>query len=104
MIIKMAVKDTPALIGNKLKNHYFKVLRSCSDLLFLICCDIQGDNYFELDVDVTSSSVARNLTGLAMGYSKTIVVDLGFCLQVRFYLFLFDFLIFDSYFPPFFTG
>lgn len=25
MIIKMAVKDTPALIGNKLNNHYFKV-------------------------------------------------------------------------------
>eukprot|EP00981_Chlorochromonas_danica_P000979 scaffold233_cov174-Ochromonas_danica.AAC.19 len=64
LMIKMAVKDTPTLIGNKIKNHYFK-----------------GENYFELDIDVSSSSVARNITGLAMGYSKNIVVDLGFCLQ-----------------------
>lgn len=64
LIIKMAVKDTPTLLGNKLKQYYFK-----------------GDNYFELDVDVGSSSVARNIVGLAMGYSKAIVVDMGFCLQ-----------------------
>ncbi len=42
----------------------------------------QGDNYFELCVDVGSSSVARNVVGLAIGYSKTIVVDMGLCLQV----------------------
>ena len=32
MIIKMAVKDTPTLLGNKLTQYYYK-----------------GDNYFELD-------------------------------------------------------
>ena len=64
MMVKMAVKDTPTLLGNKLKQYYYK-----------------GDNYFELDVDVGSSSVARNVVGLAMGYSKAIVVDMGFCLQ-----------------------
>jgi len=64
LMIKMAVKDTPTLLGNKLKQYYYK-----------------GDNYFELDVDVGSSSVARNVVGLAIGYSKAIVVDLGFCLQ-----------------------
>ena len=64
MVVKMAVKDTPTLLGNKLKQYYYK-----------------GDNYFELDVDVGSSSVARNIVGLAMGYSKAIVVDMGFCLQ-----------------------
>eukprot|EP00596_Hydrurales_sp_CCMP1899_P010073 CAMPEP_0119044170 /NCGR_PEP_ID=MMETSP1177-20130426/29212_1 /TAXON_ID=2985 /ORGANISM="Ochromonas sp, Strain CCMP1899" /LENGTH=580 /DNA_ID=CAMNT_0007013793 /DNA_START=607 /DNA_END=2349 /DNA_ORIENTATION=+ len=64
MIIKMAVKDTPTLLGNKLKQSYYK-----------------GENYFELDVDVGSSSVARNVVGLAIGYSKAIVVDMGFCLQ-----------------------
>lgn len=42
MVIKMAVKDTPTLLGNKLKQYYYR-----------------GDNYFELDVDVGSSSVAR---------------------------------------------
>ena len=62
----MAVKDTPTLLGNKLKQYYHK-----------------GDNYFELDVDVGSSSVARNVVGLALGYAKNIVVDMGFVLQVR---------------------
>lgn len=64
MIVKMAVKDTPTLLGNKLKQSYFK-----------------GENYFELDVDVGSSSVAKNVVGIALGYSKSIVVSMGFCLQ-----------------------
>lgn len=64
MIVKMAVKDTPALLGNKLKQYYHK-----------------GDNYFEVDIDVGSSSIARNVVGLAIGYSKAIVVDMGICLQ-----------------------
>jgi hypothetical protein len=42
MVVKMAVKDTPTLIGNKLKQYYFK-----------------GDNYFELDIDVGSSNIAK---------------------------------------------
>lgn len=62
----MAVKDTPALLGNKLKTYYHK-----------------GDNYFEVDVDVGSSSIARNVVGLAIGYSKVIVIDMAMCLQVR---------------------
>ena len=60
----MAVKDTPTLLGNKLKQYYYK-----------------DDHYFEVDVDVGSSSVARNVVGLAIGYSKAIVVDMGICLQ-----------------------
>ena len=34
-----------------------------------------------MDVDVGSSSVARNVVGIALGYSKSIVVSMGFCLQ-----------------------
>jgi len=64
MIIKMAVKNTPTLLGNKLKQTYHK-----------------GSNYFEMDVDVSSSSIARHVVGLLMGYSKAIVVDVGMCLQ-----------------------
>eukprot|EP00602_Paraphysomonas_sp_CaronLab_P009173 CAMPEP_0185031902 /NCGR_PEP_ID=MMETSP1103-20130426/19612_1 /TAXON_ID=36769 /ORGANISM="Paraphysomonas bandaiensis, Strain Caron Lab Isolate" /LENGTH=598 /DNA_ID=CAMNT_0027567581 /DNA_START=465 /DNA_END=2261 /DNA_ORIENTATION=- len=64
MVVKMAVKDTPTLLGNKLKQYYYR-----------------GDNYFELDVDVGSSSVAKHTVGIAIGYSKAIVVDMGFCLQ-----------------------
>ena len=64
MVVKMAVKDTPTLLGNKLHQYYYR-----------------GDNYFELDIDVGSSSVAKNLTALAIGYSKALIVDMGFCLQ-----------------------
>jgi len=63
-IVKQAVKDTPTLLGNKLDQYYFK-----------------GDNYFELDVDVGSSSIAKYVTGIAMNYSKTLVCDMGLCLQ-----------------------
>jgi len=63
-VVKMAVKDTPTLLGTKLKQHYFR-----------------GSNYFECAVDVGSSSVARNIVGMTMGYAKSVVVDLGFCLQ-----------------------
>jgi hypothetical protein len=63
-IVKQAVKDTPTLLGNKLDQSYFK-----------------GDNYFELCVDVGSSSIAKYVTGIAMNYSKTLVCDMGLCLQ-----------------------
>lgn len=35
MFIKMAVKDTPTLLGNKLKQYYHKV-RKCSEMMFLV--------------------------------------------------------------------
>ena len=64
MVVKMVVKDTPTLLGNKVKVHYNK-----------------GDNYFELDIDVGSSNVARNAVKISSGYSKILVIDMGFCLQ-----------------------
>lgn len=71
MIVKMVVKDTPALLGNKLKITYNKVGDSRSHCQYhyhhyhhdhhhaiaLHCA--QGDNYFEMDIDIGSSSVAR---------------------------------------------
>eukprot|EP01034_Spumella_vulgaris_P035207 gene35207-43404_t len=43
-VVRMAVKDTPTLLGNKLKQYYHK-----------------GENYFELDVDVGSSAIAKQV-------------------------------------------
>jgi len=63
-VVKKATGNTPAIIGTKLKQHYFK-----------------GPNYFELDLDVASSSIAARITRLAVGYSKTVIVDIGFVLQ-----------------------
>ncbi len=62
--IRMAVKDTPTLLGNKLKQYYYR-----------------GDNYFEVDVDVGSSAIANQTVGLCIGVSTAIVVDMGICFQ-----------------------
>jgi len=64
--IRMAVKDTPTLMGQKLKQYYFK-----------------GENYFEIDCDISSSSVARSITGLVIGYAKTLVIDMALCIESK---------------------
>lgn len=36
-----------------------------------------------MDIDIGSSVVAYNTVSLAIGYAKGLVVDMGFCVQVR---------------------
>jgi hypothetical protein len=62
--IKMAVKDTPTLMGHKLKQYYHRT-----------------PHYLEIDVDIGSSSVARNVTGLVLGYAKTLEIHMAIVLQ-----------------------
>lgn len=62
--IKLAVKDTPAILGKKLKQYYH-----------------QADHYFEIDCDISSSAIAKNITGLVLGYAKTLVIDMAICLE-----------------------
>lgn len=50
-IVRRAVGSTPAIMGTKLKQHY-----------------IRDKRFFELILDVGSSSVAAGVTGLAAGY------------------------------------
>lgn len=38
--------------------------------------------YFEVDIDVGSSTLASNATHIAGGYAKNLVLDLAFALQV----------------------
>ncbi len=64
VFIKMAVQDTPTLLGNKLRQTYYR-----------------NDHYFEIDVDVASSTIARNIVGMMRETSKSLVIDLGFVLQ-----------------------
>ena len=40
-----------------------------------------GDNYFEIDIDVSSSVIANNTVGIALNSSKSIRVDMGITLQ-----------------------
>ena len=63
-VVSSAVGNTPALLGNKLTQSYFK-----------------GDGYFELDCDVGSSSVASWLVHLIQSYSTQLKIDLAFTIQ-----------------------
>ena len=64
MFIQMAVQDTPTLLGNKLTQTYHR-----------------AEEYFEIDVDVSTSTIARNIVGMMKDASKNLVIDLGFVLQ-----------------------
>lgn len=63
-IVRQAVGSTPALIGKKLRQPYFR-----------------GEQYFEVDIDICSSMVANRVTGLVLGYTKKLVIDLGFVIE-----------------------
>lgn len=65
-IVRQAVGSTPALIGKKLRQPYHR-----------------GKQYFELDVDICSSMVANRVTGLVLGYTKKLVIDMGFLIQAQ---------------------
>ncbi|KAI3426288.1 hypothetical protein D9Q98_008661 [Chlorella vulgaris] len=59
-IVKQSVGTTPVLLGQKLATRYFR-----------------GPNYFEVDVDITSNTVANSVTSLVVGAITSLVVDLA---------------------------
>jgi len=65
-VVQKAVGTTPAILGSKMTQtyHYDKAL-----------------NYFEVDVDVGSSSVAKSILNLVRGYAKSITIDLLFLIE-----------------------
>lgn len=63
-IVRQAVGSTPAIIGKKLRQPYYR-----------------GKQYFELDVDIGSSAVANRVVGLVSGYTKKLVIDMGFLIE-----------------------
>ncbi|CAN0148017.1 unnamed protein product, partial [Ectocarpus sp. 12 AP-2014] len=65
-IVRKAVGSKPTLIAQKLTCRYFRTR-----------------SYFEVDIDIGSSVVAYNTVSLAIGYAKSLCVDIGFCIQVR---------------------
>jgi len=38
-------------------------------------------NYFEVDVDVGSSSVARSILNLVRGYARSVIIDFHFLIE-----------------------
>ena len=65
-IVKQAVGNTPAVMGRKLRQPYYR-----------------GENHFELCLDVTSTSVGSAIVKLVSGYTKVLVVDLAFLLEAK---------------------
>jgi len=63
-IVRKAVGSTPAIMGTKLKQIYSRT-----------------DRYFEIILDIGSSSVAAGVIRLASGYAKTLIVDMAFVLE-----------------------
>uniref|UniRef100_A0A7R9U5S4 PH domain-containing protein n=1 Tax=Pinguiococcus pyrenoidosus TaxID=172671 RepID=A0A7R9U5S4_9STRA len=63
-VVRRVVGSTPAVLGTKLKQYYHR-----------------APHYFELDVDIGSSSVAAGVVRLSLGYATTITVDMGLVLE-----------------------
>ncbi|KAJ8437131.1 hypothetical protein Cgig2_016874 [Carnegiea gigantea] len=47
------------------------------------CRYLRQDNFLEIDVDIGSSSVARNVIGLVLGYVTSLVVDLAVLIEAQ---------------------
>lgn len=63
-LVRKAVGNKPAIVGRKLTQRYFV-----------------GENYLEVDLDVGSSAIARRVTGMAMGASKSLTVDMAWVIE-----------------------
>ena len=65
-LVKSMVGSTPAILGNKLTQTYHK-----------------GDGYFEVCVDVGSSTIGGGLLKLVKGYLTTLTFDMCFLLEAQ---------------------
>ncbi|XP_020229731.1 protein ENHANCED DISEASE RESISTANCE 2-like isoform X1 [Cajanus cajan] len=65
-IVKQSVGKKACLIGQALDTRY-----------------IRGKNFLELDIDVGSSTVARGVVSLVLGYLNNLVVEMAFLIQAN---------------------
>ncbi|XP_073012007.1 protein ENHANCED DISEASE RESISTANCE 2-like isoform X1 [Typha latifolia] len=63
-LVKQSVGKKACLVGQALEIHYF-----------------QGRNYLELGIDIGSSTVARGVVGLVLGYLNSLVIEMAFLIQ-----------------------
>ncbi|KAG8644597.1 protein ENHANCED DISEASE RESISTANCE 2 isoform X2 [Manihot esculenta] len=65
-IVKQSVGKKACLIGQALEINYFR-----------------GKNYLELGVDIGSSTVARGVVSLVLGYLSNLVIEMAFLIQAN---------------------
>ncbi|XWS66169.1 hypothetical protein CRYUN_Cryun05aG0176800 [Craigia yunnanensis] len=63
-IVKQSVGKKACLLGQALEAHYFR-----------------GKNYLEVEIDVGSSTVARGVANLVLGYLNNLVIEMAFVIQ-----------------------
>nr|CCA24865.1 conserved hypothetical protein [Albugo laibachii Nc14]CCA24949.1 conserved hypothetical protein [Albugo laibachii Nc14] len=89
-IVRQAVGTTPAIIGKKLRQPVYVGQRPLKSQSTGSNSTIQSNHathslplYLELDVDIASSAVANRVVGLVTGYTKKLIIDMGFVLEAR---------------------
>ncbi|CAL5322331.1 unnamed protein product [Camellia sinensis] len=65
-LVKQSVGKKACLVGKALETHYH-----------------QGKNYLEVGVDVGSSTVARGVVSLVLGYLNNLVIEMAFLIQAN---------------------
>ncbi|KAL7589696.1 hypothetical protein Lser_V15G36383 [Lactuca serriola] len=65
-LVKQSVGKKACLVGQALEVNYFR-----------------GKNYLELDIDVGSSTVARGVVNLVLGYLNNLIVEMAFLIQAN---------------------
>uniref|UniRef100_A0A5B7AM44 Protein ENHANCED DISEASE RESISTANCE 2-like n=1 Tax=Davidia involucrata TaxID=16924 RepID=A0A5B7AM44_DAVIN len=65
-IVKQSVRKKSCLVGQALGVNYYR-----------------GKNYLELEIDVGSSTVARGVMSLVLGYLNNLVIEIAFLIQAN---------------------
>ncbi|XP_010253703.1 PREDICTED: protein ENHANCED DISEASE RESISTANCE 2-like [Nelumbo nucifera] len=65
-IVKQSVGKKACLVGQALEINYFR-----------------GNNYLELGIDIGSSTVARGVVNLVLGYLNNLVIEMAFLIQAN---------------------
>lgn len=68
-LVRKAVGTTPVLLGQKLTTKYHKGKT------------LNGGKYLEIDIDISSDTVARSVTGLVVGAITSLVIDWSVLLE-----------------------
>ncbi|XP_074371561.1 protein ENHANCED DISEASE RESISTANCE 2-like isoform X3 [Apium graveolens] len=81
-------RDSRFKLIPSIKEGYWMVKRAVGTKACLLgkavtCKYLRQDNFLEIDVDIGSSSVARSIIGLVLGYVTSIVVDLAILIEGR---------------------
>ena len=77
-LLKNSIGTKPAILGRKIQLKYHRSHRSADSATGRL----QGaGRYLEVDVDISSSGLAKTLSGMVMGAAQALTIDLAFLLE-----------------------